>query len=598
VAAAGAGSADPGALLDGRLEALARTVDDVTPAPHAIYEALPSMPPALDPGGVDGVMLLVTQARPAQTHCHRVYAFRDQGVMDWALRQVQQGSGLAEVLANSFDLGSVEFNEGSGTPNGPLSPLLAAWNARWPDSGVARAATVVTGTSAPAWAAQQGGAIAKAFGVNLSDGAVATVEQGFSSCPVVTLLEPGTASPPATTCHELFRLKPGWTMPRLAQVDEQGEVAGALGEIAWPLGVFHFQEGSTVPNEGVAAVKAAWDAHGAGTPEFGATFSTEPLGSPRFQLQTGQGMALNQAMGGPMHAGAWAASQPISSGCDVATLVAEQTISPVHHVYRVVNQYVSPDYAWPVMKSRIAAGDLSGALALDPQWVRHIGDIRFADGTTTVTVGDLPAQWHTAGEGTIIAVGTIYYNGMADGWKQVLRNQTQALAALVGEPSPALEVVETGQWLDSGAITVLVVLPDNWFAPAGQTFDCHGVYRFDEPMVGDNVTRLRKTLQEPGGVVRVLESSTRLGRADFFPGTDQPSPQGEAQVRSWKQEVGSALTVVSAKADDEAATLAGARTAWIADAASGGTEVSARAPVRVEEALPVECEAVTLLFFE
>jgi hypothetical protein len=206
IASAGVGAADAGALLDGRLESFAEVVDDATPDPRAVYEVLTSVPPTLDASGLDGVMVLITQAAPPKTVCHAVYALPDQGTMDSVIRAISSGADLGQWLQERLLLGQPKFQQGTATTQEPLSPLLDKWNQFYPGLPVRRAITVVpSGTPAPAVAEQQGEVIAKtAFGVALTEGGWTTAETGvFTTCPAITLLEPGSAIP-QTTCQAVY----------------------------------------------------------------------------------------------------------------------------------------------------------------------------------------------------------------------------------------------------------------------------------------------------------------------------------------------------------------------------------------------------------
>lgn len=303
IAAGGAGTADPPGLLDGRIETLGTVLDDATPDPRAVYEVLASIPPTLDAGGLDGVMVIITVQAPVETHCHAVYALGDQGTMDSILDRIGKGEGLFEWLrseGNATLLGSAHFDAGSATPNGPLSPLLDAWRDRWPDGQNAlRAVTVIPVPGAPAMALQQGAVIARTFGIALTEGAQGTREAPWAGpCPVITLFEPGfeEESPPrAVVCHTAYRLNPGQTVIRLAEMDA-GRVAAELaaGGLATLLGTTTFFEDTDQVEGSIDGIRAAWGAGGG--PVASITFGAD--GPPRSDFQAGQARTILQALGG------------------------------------------------------------------------------------------------------------------------------------------------------------------------------------------------------------------------------------------------------------------------------------------------------------
>lgn len=305
VAAAGAGSADPGALLDTRLEALGGVVDDVTPAPRAVYDVLPAMPPSLDAGGVDGVMVIVTQAA-VQTHCHRAYALGDQGTMDSAIRMAGAGSGLGDWLANNaFDLGSVRFDDGSTTPRDPLSPLLDAWNARYPQDKPGRAVTVALGSaSIPSAAAGEGGAIARALGTTLSDGVRNTRETpGPIGCPFITLFEPAVQAPPIV--HQLYRVENANLDGRSVWEEVKGFIA--VGQLTQALNAFPdfmlflgnviFANGDTTITDGDPV--GGWNNTGGGPVEIVGTIHSSSLNPTQIELLRSESKVIAGVVGSP-----------------------------------------------------------------------------------------------------------------------------------------------------------------------------------------------------------------------------------------------------------------------------------------------------------
>jgi hypothetical protein len=321
VAAAGAGTGDPPGLLDGRIETLGTVLDDATPDPRAVYEVLATVPPTLDTGGLDGVMVIITLEAPVETHCHAVYALGDQGTMDGILTRIGNGQGLFEWLqseGNATLLGSAQFNAGSATPNGPLSPLLDAWRTRWPDGQNAlRAVTVIPVPGAPAMALQQGAAIAQAFGITLTEGAQGTREAPWEGpCPVITIFEPGFEEVPTVVCHTAYRLNPGQTVVRLAEMDISAVARElATGALATELGTGNFVEDTDEVVGDLDDIRLAWGT--GGPPLASITFSAD--GAPRSGFQVLQARRILQELGANATAQARSSRGTLDLSCAVVS---------------------------------------------------------------------------------------------------------------------------------------------------------------------------------------------------------------------------------------------------------------------------------------
>ncbi|HKP77318.1 MAG TPA: hypothetical protein VJT67_17430, partial [Longimicrobiaceae bacterium] len=602
VAPAGVGTVDAGALLDGRLESFGAVVDDVTPDPRAVYEVLASVPPTLDAGGLDGVMVLVTQATRRPTVCHAVYSLPDPGSIRRVTEAVRSGEGLGALLEECILLESPTFAQGTGTPDpaGSLDNLKKKWDDQWPGYMVGQSITIAHNTSTvPAGAEAQATAINTRVGTGLPAGRVFTTGEKLAiPCPVITVLEPkGVVNEPGTVCHGLYRLKPGWTMPLLGEVVAEGNLAERLDEIAWELGTFDFTAGTSTPESDLSGLKAAWAALAHRPPEFGATFSTEQPGSAAFLVQSQQGMVLNQACGGPAHANEWHTDQPISQMCDVVTLLAEQPGAPaVHHVYRVMDRYhdLDGDTTWQFMHRKIQQeGDLQGALELYPDDVDYLGEVIFYDGMPTIRSGNPAAWWSAAGGGPVISVGDVSYASWPGTWKTIAQNQSAVIANTAAGSFQFTDNLEVPDRIDgTDAVTFLVTIPLD--LAGGPQTDCASAYVLD-PKTSDSIRQQLDidTAMDGAGMFAFVEKGPVPVK--FTSGTTKLVTQASEIVKTLGTTLVGNVTVVPQGTSPTDAKRAIARSMQVASIAGSGDAGEALGPVFSSEPIPGGCASATLL---